>query len=655
MCGIAGLVQPGLPEEEWSPLLKAMTRTLQHRGPDGEGIWVDAEAGVGLGHRRLAIIDLSPSGWQPMASRNDRYRLTFNGEIFNFRELRQELQGRGHDFVGTSDTEVILAAIDSWGFDEALARLNGQFAMALWDRSERTLRLVRDRLGEKPLYYGFLGGPSERSRAFLFASELKAFQPHPAYHPTIDRNSLALMLRYSYIPAPHTIYQGVYKLPPASVLTLKLDDFDSEPVVESYWSARQVAHQGLSSPFQGSDSEALALTEKALAKSIELRMISDVPLGAFLSGGVDSSLVVALMQAASSQPVKTFSIGFEIDGYDEAPHARAVASHLGTEHTELYVTADQALDVIPRLPTIYDEPFSDCSQIPTFLVSQLARKEVTVALSGDGGDELFWGYSRYPLCTEIWKRIGWLPTPLRRTAAAALDRAPLGLLDVAFSWMGPLFTRYGRPGSAGDKLRKFAEVARMGTPDELYRHILTNWRNVMEVVPGSQEVATNLNQTGLAEDLPGFQERMPYLDQVSYLPDDILAKVDRASMANSLEVRVPFLDPSFVELSWQLPPSLKMRGGEGKWLLRQILARHVPRALTDRPKMGFGVPVGSWLRDPLRAWGEELLSEERLRREGFFEAKVIRAKWQEHLSGQRNWQYHLWDVLMFQAWLEAQG
>ncbi len=658
MCGIAGLVQPGLHKDEWPVLLKSMTRRLSHRGPDGEGYWLDPEAGVGFGHRRLAIIDLSDRGWQPMASRDGRFQLTFNGEIFNFRELRRELEGAGDEFLGHSDTEVMLAAICRWGLRETLGRTNGQFAFGLWDRREARLSLVRDRLGEKPLYYGFLGRGKRDSgfpgAAFAFGSELKALRAHPAFESDVDPDALALLLSYSYIPAPHTIYRGIFKVPPASILTLDLRKPNPEPVVEDYWSVRREAAEGTLRPFEGSDSDAVELVGKTLERAIELRMISDVPLGAFLSGGVDSSLVVALMQKASDRPVQTFSIGFDIDGYDEAPHARAVAEHLGTDHTELYVTAEAALRVIPRLPQIYDEPFSDSSQIPTFLVSQMARRSVTVSLSGDGGDELFWGYSRYPLAREIWRRIGWLPTPLRKAMAAGIERTPLKALDLAFAWMGPLFTRYGRPGNAGDKLRKFAEVARMATSDDLYRHLLTNWRGALEMVPGAKPLVTALGARGLEQDLPLFENRMPFLDQVSYLPDDILAKVDRASMANGLEVRVPFLDPAFVELSWRLPPRFKMRGGEGKWVLRNLLAQYVPRKLTDRPKMGFGVPIGAWLRCPLRDWAEALLDESRLRREGYLDPEPIRERWLEHLSGRRNWQYHLWDVLMFQAWREAQ-
>lgn len=644
MCGIVGLLQPNLKEEEWVKHLDRMTGSLAHRGPDDAGLWYDVAAGIGLGHRRLSIVDLSPEGRQPMGSESGRYVITYNGEVYNFPFLREELLASGHCFRGHSDTEVLLAAVEEWGVEAAVKHCVGMFAFGLWDRKERVLYLVRDRLGIKPLYYGWAGG------AFIFASELKAFRCYPGFTGEIDRNSLALMLRHNYIPTPYSIYKGICKLQPGHILSLRGWD---EVTQAAYWSAREVAVGGVSRPYAGSEAELAERLEALLREAVALRMVADVPLGAFLSGGVDSSTVVALMQAQSQRPVKTFSIGFYEDGYNEAENARAVARHLGTEHTELYVTPDEAMAVIPRLPHLYDEPFSDSSQIPTFLVSQLARGRVTVSLSGDGGDELFGGYGRYILGRSIWQKIGWMPREIGRAAASLITVLPPQSWDRILCWLGVQSPRGVKQFSPGDKLHKLAEILSAGGAEQIYHGLVSHWKRPADVVIEACEPPTVLTDHQQWAVLPNFVQRMMYLDTVSYLPDDILTKVDRASMGVSLEARVPLLDHRIVEFAWGLPLSMKIRNGQGKWLLRQVLYKYVPRELIERPKMGFGVPIDSWLRGPLRDWGEELLREERLRREGFFNPAPIREKWREHLSGNRNWQYYLWDVLMFQAWLEA--
>lgn len=623
-----------------------MTDTLAHRGPDDGGVWEDRRAGVALGNRRLAIVDLSPEGHQPMCSADGRYMLAFNGEIYNYKALLTELEGLGHAFRGHSDTEVMLAAFTEWGIEGGLARFNGMFAFALWDREERVLHLSRDRLGEKPLYYGWMGG------ALLFGSELKALRAHPRFRGRVSRDALSLYLRHNYIPAPYTIYEGVHKLPPGTRIVLEEGGASSGPI--PYWSAREAAERGVAEPFGGSEDEAIQELDVLVRDSVALRMVADVPLGAFLSGGIDSSTVVSAMQAQSERPVKTFSIGFHEEAYSEAEHAKKVARHLGTEHTELYLTAGETMDVIPRLPHMYDEPFSDSSQIPTHLVSALAREHVTVSLSGDGGDELFGGYKRYLLGRDLWGRIGRVPRPGRRAVGRALAAVPAETLDRRLGGrLSHLAGRYGRNGAVGDKLHKLAGLLSVEGPEAMYHGMVSHWREPASLVLGATEPPTALTDRSRWADVGDFTHQMMYLDTVSYLPDDILAKVDRASMAVSLEGRVPFLDHRLVEFAWSLPLSMKVRDGQGKWVLRRVLDRYVPRELIERPKMGFGVPVGDWLRGPLRGWAEGLLSEGRLREEGYLDPAPIREKWDEHLSGRRNWQGHLWDVLMFEAWLEA--
>jgi len=648
MCGFAGLFDAltRTNDEDLRAVTGRMTETLFHRGPDDGGVWVDAAAGIGLGSRRLAIVDLSPEGHQPMASRDGRYVMAFNGEIYNFKAIRSELLPLGHKFRGHSDTEVMLAAISQWGLEKSLERFNGMFAFGLWDKSERLLHLVRDRLGEKPLYYGWMG------KTLLFGSELKALRAHPAFHGEIDRNALSLYLRHNYIPAPYTIYQGIYKLLPGSVLTINPSAAGSSSKPIPYWSAKSVAEHGVAEPMNGSDQDAIASVECLLRDAVKLRMEADVPLGAFLSGGIDSSTVVALMQSQSDRPVKTFTIGFYEAGYNEAEDAKRVAAHLHTEHTELYVTAEEAMAVVPRIPTLYDEPFSDSSQIPTFLVSQLARRSVTVALSGDGGDELFGGYLRYKTGRDLWNKIAWIPASGRRQLSNAISSIPVEVLNNTLGWIEPVFAKYGRAGKAGDKLHKLSQILAMEEPETLYHRLVSHWDDPAAVALGAHEYPTGLTDRSAWANLPDLTQRMMFLDTVTYLPDDILVKVDRASMGVSLEGRLPLLDHRVVELAWRLPLSLKIRDGQSKWLLRQILYKYVPPALIERPKMGFGVPIDAWLRGPLMEWAEALLIERRLRAEGFFNSQLIREKWTEHKSGLRNWHYYLWDVLMFQAWLD---
>ncbi|MDW6020966.1 asparagine synthase (glutamine-hydrolyzing) [Mesorhizobium sp. BAC0120] len=647
MCGIAGILETNASSGIDRETVRRMTDFIMHRGPDDGGEWTDPEAGIGLAQRRLAIIDLSPAGHQPMISHSGRYVIVFNGEMYNFRELRQRLDSETNiEWRGHSDTEVLLAAIERWGVKAALQASVGMFALALWDRKERRLFLARDRVGEKPLYYGRIG------RRFAFASELKAFRALPSWKPEIDRGALALLMRHNYVPAPYSIYKGVQKLLPGCLLTLSSPA--SEPQVEPYWSAREAAEQGRDRPFEGSPQEAVTELEALLRQSLNGQMMADVPLGAFLSGGVDSSTVVALMQSMSSQPVRTFTIGFQQTSYNEADHAKQVAQHLGTDHTELYVSEKETMDVIPNLPEIYCEPFADSSQIPTYLVSRLARQRVTVSLSGDAGDELFSGYTRYSVTDAFWNRLSRIPGPLRSAIAGLATLPAPAFYDRLVGPLMPLMPEQFRFNRFGDKVHKGAELLSLRTPNDVYRRLCSHWADPSQIVVGSEEPATML--TGL-EGLPSLQgnvERMMYLDLKSYLPDDILVKVDRAAMAVSLETRVPLLDHRLVEFAFSLPLSVLRAEGTTKWPLRQILYKYVPKALIERPKMGFGVPIGDWLRGALRDWAEDLLSERRLQADGILRPEPIRHAWSEHLSGRRDNQYLLWDVLMFQAWRDKQ-
>lgn len=646
MCGIAGFWDRSnaFSDDHLKDIAARMANTLSHRGPDDFGTWVDAEAGIALGHRRLAVIDLSPLGRQPMHSADKRYVVIFNGEIYNYQHLRRELIGLGHSFAGNSDTEVLLAAILQWGPEDTLARLNGMFAFALWDRRQRTLWLSRDRFGEKPLYYGLVGD------TFLFGSELKALRAHPLFHCDIDRSALTLYVRYNYIPAPYSIFRGVYKLPPGAVLRFGLSD--RKPRVSTYWSFRKAVERGAANPFRGSPEEAVVELEDLLRDAIKIRMVADVAVGAFLSGGIDSSTTVALMQAQSSHPVKTFTIGFHEEDYNEAQHARAVAEHLGTAHTELYVTPEEAREVIPRLPSLYDEPFADPSQIPTHLVCRLARQSVTVALSGDAGDELFGGYARYPAAFEVWQQMSRTSGWARKVAARMATLLPPHTWDRLLGIARPLLPEMLRR-NPGQKLHRLADITRSRRSEEVYHRFMSYWDKPSTLIIGGAEPPTLFSAPERVPNLPSFFEHMMYLDTLTYLPDDILVKVDRASMGVSLEVRVPFLDPRVVELAWRLPLSLRIREGISKWILRKILYQYVPRELVERPKMGFGVPIGEWLVGPLRPWAESLLDERRLCNEGFFVPEIVRQIWREHQAGSRDWQYQLWGILMFQAWHEA--
>lgn len=618
------------------------------------GTWRDPQGGLGLAHRRLSIIDLSAAGHQPMESASGRHVIVFNGEIYNHLVLRAELadQGLAPDWRGHSDTETLLAAIEAWGLEAALQRATGMFGVAVWDRARRCLALARDRMGEKPLYYGWQGHGGRN--AFLFGSELKAIKAHPCFQGDIDRGAISLLLRHNCVPAPYSIYQGIAKLPAGHLVVLDeqaLQSPRSMPTPVCYWSMARAAVEGVAKPWQGSDDEAIRALDDVLRTAIGRQMIADVPLGAFLSGGIDSSTIVSLMQAQSSRPVRTFSIGFHEAGYDEAVHARAVAAHLGTDHTELYVSANEAMAVIPRLPSLYDEPFADSSQIPTFLVSQLARRHVAVSLSGDAGDELFCGYNRYQMTARMWHRLAPLPLPVRRMLAVGIGAVPPERWDALGKWL-PGASGYAH---VGEKLHKGATVMGAASPEELYLGFVSHWRDPASVVIGGAEPPTLV--TGNRPALPGLDavQQMMALDALTYLPDDILVKVDRAAMGVSLEGRVPFLDHAVVEFAWRLPQALKLRNGQGKWILRQVLYQYVPRSLIERPKMGFGIPVCAWLRGPLRAWAEALLDESRLRREGFFRPEPIRQIWQLHLSGKCDRSSQLWDVLMFQAWLEHEN
>jgi asparagine synthase (glutamine-hydrolysing) len=648
MCGIAGLIDPTLREdpEGLGRLATSMGDRLAHRGPDDAGTWVEPRWGVGLTHRRLSIFDLSPLGHQPMASADGRWVVTLNGEIYNHLALRGELEGRGHRFRGHSDTEVLLAAFGEWGFEGALRRANGMFAIGAWDAETRTLHLARDRLGEKPLYYGWIG------RTFLFGSELKAFAAHPAFRPEIDRTSLGLFLRLKYVPTPRSIYVGVSKLPPGTYATVDPTVPGGVVGPTAFWSAEDAIRRGVEDPLDVAPEEAVDRLEALLLDAVGIRMEADVPLGAFLSGGVDSSTVVALMQAQGSRPVRTFTIGFHEAAFDEAASAAAVARHLGTDHTELYVTPGDAMDVIPRLPEVYDEPFSDSSQIPTYLVSELARRHVTVSLSGDGGDELFGGYHRHVWGGSVGRVVRWTPAGARRAAARALLSVSPARWESVMGAVDPVLPARLRQRNPGDKAHKLATALGAERADLLYLALVSHWDgDVPARGIGGREAGGMAPVTTVADSLSDPANQMMALDLLTYLPDDILAKVDRASMAHALEARPPILDHRVVELAWRMPLSLKIRAGRGKWALRQVLARRVPPALVDRPKMGFGIPIGTWLRGPLRSWAEDLLDPARLREEGYLEPGPIRIRWAEHLSGRRNHQYELWDVLMFQAWL----
>lgn len=657
MCGLSGFISPSPIESDLAfGIASKMADAIVHRGPDASGIWSDTVNGVYFVHRRLAVQDLTSAGHQPMVSVSQRFVIVFNGEIYNHLAIRKLLEKsctlESRVWTGHSDTETLLTAIENWGLEKTLRECIGMFALALWDRETRVLSLARDRMGEKPLYYGWQG--SGTKRIFLFGSELKALRAHPDFRAEIDRDAIALQARHNYIPAPYTIYRGIRKLAPGHVLELPFDDGvafqDEAPPSRAYWSLDEALKVGRDNLFSGNDTEAIDSLDLLLRDAIGQQMLADVPLGAFLSGGIDSSTVVGIMQSLSARPVKTFTIGFDEAGMNEAVFAKEVSRSLRTDHTELYVTSQMAMDVIPQLADLYDEPFSDSSQIPTYLVSKLAKQHVTVSLSGDAGDELFCGYSRYKTAAKLWEYLERVPRPIRVSTAGAIRSLSVETWSKIGSPIGRLLK--SAPGNIGDRAYKFAELLTESDRSHVYRRLISHWTEPDQLVLGARESVNYFSATSPADAASSFYDQMMTADMHTYLPDDILTKVDRAAMGVSLETRVPFLDHRVVELAARMPLHMKLRDGQGKWILRQVLYRYVPKDLIERPKMGFGVPIDAWLRGPLRGWAEDLLDERRLREEGFFNPEAVRVKWDEHCSGRRNWQYHLWDILMFQAWLD---
>lgn len=672
MCGLVGLWRPhytgALPnsgsrsaEFDLDECVRSMSNALTHRGPDDAGVWSASEFGIAIGHRRLSIMELSAAGHQPMVSNDKKLALAFNGEIYNHLALRKELNAEAayNHWRGYSDTETLLACLSAWGLSKTLQRVVGMFAIAVYDLSSNRLVLARDRFGEKPLYYGF------GEDFLLFASELKALKSCTLFSPEISHTALAQYLRFNSIPTPLSIYKNVYKLEPGHFIQFDLNDvLERNRRSECYWAPRSLVSHDCSRPLHGPRPqyhEALEELQMELGRAVSAQQISDVPVGAFLSGGVDSSMIVALMQAQSMRRVNTFTVGFEESGYNEAPYARGVAEYLGTDHHELRVTAADALSTVAELPRIYDEPFADSSQIPTIWLCRAAKQRVTVALSGDGGDELFGGYNRYLWSERLWNKIAWMPRPLRRVCGEMLAALPVTTLNASGSFLGNLSSRLA-VNQLGDKVQRMAvRLGRVRDLDDLYLSLVTEWENTSSVVKGldSDGIAALSSfperlLKGTGDDLNDSRERMMLWDMLSYLPDDILCKVDRAAMSVSLETRAPFLDHRVAEFAWSLPIDMKIRDGQGKWILRQLLYKYVPKSLIERPKAGFGIPLAAWLRGPLREWAEDLLNEQQIERDGYFYSQPIRKAWEEHLSGKRNWAHRLWSILMFQAWLRAQ-
>ena len=648
MCGIAGLFEPepATAADQLGRLARQMAGALTHRGPDDSGAWTDPSAGVAFAHQRLAVIELGPEGHQPMESSDGRWVVSYNGEIYNYQRLRRRLVGEGASFRGGSDTEVLVTAVQRWGLEASLEAFEGMFAMALWDRHRSELHLVRDRLGEKPLYYGWVGN------RLAFASELKGLCRLPEFAGELDRDAVALYLRHNCVPAPRTVYQGVAKLPPGSIFSAGMGLRRGRlPPVKTYWSARQAVESARQRPLSGPPEAMADKLEAALSESVAARMVADVPIGAFLSGGVDSSVVVALMQQHSCRPVRTYTVGFADRTFDESAEAAAVAAHLGTEHTPLRVSDSDASAVIPDLPEIWDEPFGDISQIPSLLVSRLARSQVTVSLSGDGGDELFAGYNRHALLERLWHRSAVLPDPVRRLAGLTLKRLPPGAVDGAARITSALIPRW-QVRNPATKVSKVGKVLLASGPEDAYLSLVSHWGDPESMVLGAGFAPSLASSPEQWPALAGITEQMLWLDLVGYLPDDILTKLDRAAMSTSLETRVPFLDRAVLDLAWRLPMAMKLRRGTTKWVLRQVLYRHVPKTLVERPKMGFGLPIGAWLRGPLRPWAEELLAAPRLRRQGLLDPKPVTRAWKQHLGGRQDLGYELWDVLALQAWLD---
>ena len=656
MCGITGIFG-GLRKEEFERSIHKMSTALTHRGPNSNGAWINEESGIAFGHQRLSIVDLSSAGHQPMTSPCERFVVAFNGEIYNHLQLREKLDNSKYKqyWKGHSDTETLVHAFSQWGITKTLDQLVGMFAIAVWDLKSKKLYLIRDRFGEKPLYYGWSNG------VFLFGSELKALRAYKGFNNQIDRNVLSLYMQYMYVPTPYSIFKDVYKLEPGYILQVdesgrtrpieKITSsvFSAQGVsIKQWYSLSSVAKRNQNNLIEDED-EAIELLEKTLLESVQSQLISDVPLGAFLSGGIDSSMIVGLMNKISSHPVKTFTIGFEESAFNEAIYAKEVAKHLGTDHHELYVTASDAFEVIPSLHTIYDEPFADSSQIPTYLVSKLARQHVTVALSGDAGDELFGGYNRYLWGERVWSKLKWIPPIMRQTLGTAIQKLPASTWDAA----GYLLPNKYKVASMGDKAHRMAyRLKTVNSLDDMYHSLVTEGFNESGLVYSDNSILkTKLNDSSIVSDIGESEHRMMLWDSLTYLPDDILTKVDRAAMSVSLETRIPFLDYRVAELSWRLPLDMKIKNGEGKWPVRQVLYKYVPRELIERPKAGFAIPVGLWLRGPLREWADELLNESRIQQEGYSNAKLVRKMWDQHLSGRYDWTPRLWAILMFQAWL----
>lgn len=645
MCAIAGFSSNKLVAGQQVAATAAALGVMRHRGPDDTGIWKSDAENLVLGHNRLSVLDLSSAGHQPMVSQDSRYVITFNGEIYNFRDLRKQLEGKGAHFLGHSDTEILLAAIFTWGVVGALQSLTGMFAIGIWDQQDRQLWLARDRAGEKPIYYGNLNGD------FAFASELKGLRALPNWSPQLDNDAIALQMRFGYVPAPHCIYMGINKLLPGHYVTIKFGDQRVVSDQIPYWDPGAVAQQQLlaRNSFVSREDSGFEL-ESLLTDVVGRQMVSDVPVGVFLSGGLDSTVVAAMAQSVSTNPIKSFSIGFDQAEFNEAPFAKSVADHLGTSHTELYVTAEDAQQVIPLLPDIYDEPFSDSSQIPTYLVSKLARGDVTVALSGDGGDEIFGGYNRYLLGHRLFSYLDKVPRGMKSPLGSAISAVHPHLIDGLTALLRPVLPEKYRFSQVSEKLCKLASALQSRSEMDAYLPLVELWSDSKNLVVGSSDTPFLESHRRTLDVIEDFSERMMFADTVTYLPNDILTKVDRASMAVSLEARAPFLDHAVIEFMWRQPPSMKICGRETKCLLRDIAYRHAPRELLERPKMGFGVPIGDWLRGPLQGWAGDLLAEDRLRDQGIFDVALVQRKWREHISGEKSWQHLLWAVLMFQAW-----